>query len=176
MAPTLFDDEVKPGDLIEIFRNSFQHWAIYIGGNEVVHLIPPNADNYSSPFANLAVCLDSTVAEVRRQKIWDVVKSDSYEVNNLMDDEYEPRDRRTIVREACRMVGEHLPYNVVNHNCEHFVTELRYGKSESRQVKTAAAVAGVAAVGVGVAAFAMLGAALFSSLKDEKRRRHYDDD
>ena len=27
----------KPGDLIEIFRWGYKHWAVYIGGQEVVH-------------------------------------------------------------------------------------------------------------------------------------------
>lgn len=30
--------ELKPGDLIEIFRGIFQHWAVYIGDGYVVHL------------------------------------------------------------------------------------------------------------------------------------------
>ncbi|TNN24933.1 Retinoic acid receptor responder protein 3 [Liparis tanakae] len=28
----------SPGDLIEISRGGYQHWAVYIGGDEVVHL------------------------------------------------------------------------------------------------------------------------------------------
>ncbi|XP_053515012.1 phospholipase A and acyltransferase 4 [Artibeus jamaicensis] len=33
--------ERSPGDLIEIFRSGFQHWALYVGGGYVVHLAPP---------------------------------------------------------------------------------------------------------------------------------------
>lgn len=98
-------------------------------------LLNTDADHFSSPFASLVSCLETDVAEVRRQKIWEVVKNDDYKVNNLLDDEYEPRDRRSILKDACRMVGEHLPYSLVNYNCEHFVMELRYGKAESRQVR-----------------------------------------
>ncbi|XP_070776696.1 phospholipase A and acyltransferase 4-like [Enoplosus armatus] len=168
MAPTMFDNGAKPGDLIEICRGSYEHWAVYIGGNEIVHLMPPSED--SSPFGNLLMVVDSSTAQVRRQKIWEVVGSSRFHVNNVLDDEYEPRERRIIVREACRMVGRQLPYSVATYNCEHFVTELRYGKPESRQVTTAAVIGGVAAAGVGIVA---LGAVLFSLLKDDDKKRHH---
>ncbi|XP_044022971.1 phospholipase A and acyltransferase 4-like [Siniperca chuatsi] len=167
MAPTMFDNGAKPGDLIEIFRGTYEHWAVYIGGNEVVHLIPSDD---SGAFGNLLMLVDSRRAQVRRQKIWEVAGSNDFKINNFLDDEYQPRERHIIVREACRMVGEELPYSVATYNCEHFVTELRYGKPESRQVKTAAVIGGVAAAGVGIVA---LGAVLFSLLKDDDERRHH---
>lgn len=77
---------------------------------------------------------DSSKAMVRRQKIWEVVGSNRFHVNNLLDDKYQPRDPSIIVSNAVRMVGQEHPYNVATHNSEHFVTELRYGKRESRQV------------------------------------------
>lgn len=43
------------------------------------------------------------------------------------------------------------------------------------QIKNAATAATVGAVGVGVVALAALGAALFSSVSDDRRRRRYDD-
>lgn len=29
----------QPGDLIEIFRLGYKHWAVYVGGGYVVHLL-----------------------------------------------------------------------------------------------------------------------------------------
>ncbi|XP_042356967.1 phospholipase A and acyltransferase 4-like [Plectropomus leopardus] len=170
MAPTLFEHGAKPGDLIEIFRGTYEHWAIYIGGNEVVHLIPPYDD--MSSFGSLLTLLDSSTAQVRRQKIWEVVGRHHFIINNLLDDEYQPRERHLIVRDACRMVSRVLPYSAITHNCEHFVTELRYGKPESRQVNRAAVIGGAAVAGVGIVA---LGAALFASLlkDDDNERRHH---
>lgn len=78
--------------------------------------------------------LESSDATVRRQRIWEVVGSNRFRVNNLLDDEYQPLDPSTIVGNAVKTVGQERPYNVVTHNSEHFVTELRYGKPESRQV------------------------------------------
>ncbi|XP_059208543.1 phospholipase A and acyltransferase 4-like [Centropristis striata] len=171
MAPTLFEHGAKPGDLIEIFRGTYEHWAIYIGGDEVIHLIPPNDE--SSPF--VLALLDSNKAQVKRQKICEVVLSNRFIINNLLDDKYEPRDPYMIVNDACKMVGRELPYSLTSFNCEHFVTQLRYGKPESRQVKTAAVIGGAAVVGVGLLA---LGAVLFGSLhnKDRRNDRHYYDD
>ncbi|KAK5857789.1 hypothetical protein PBY51_011009 [Eleginops maclovinus] len=170
MAPTLFDQSPKPGDLIEISRGTYEHWAIYIGGNEVVHMIPPMSDD-SSTINHLLMLLDSHKAEVRREKIWKVVGPHSYEINNLLDDQYEPRERHAIVRDACRMVGQELPYSVTSHNCEHFVTELRYGRPESRQVNRAAVIGGAAVLGVGIlAAGAVLLSALFKD--NEEGRTH----
>lgn len=37
----------KLGDLIEIFRFGYRHWAIYVGNGYVVHLAPPSKDGFS---------------------------------------------------------------------------------------------------------------------------------
>lgn len=34
--------EPQPGDLIEIFRPFYRHWAIYVGNGYVIHLAPPS--------------------------------------------------------------------------------------------------------------------------------------
>lgn len=73
-------------------------------------------------------------AIVKREELWDVVGTDHWQINNSLDKKYEPRPVHVIVREARSLVGEELPYCVFRGNCEHFVTELRYGKAESRQV------------------------------------------
>lgn len=74
-------------------------------------------------------------AVVRKEELWDVVGTNQWKINNSLDKEYEPRPVRVIVKEACALVGKELPYCVFRGNCEHFVTELRYGKAESRQVR-----------------------------------------
>ncbi|XP_035023622.2 phospholipase A and acyltransferase 4 [Hippoglossus stenolepis] len=160
----------KPGDLIEIFRDGpYQHWAVYIGENEVVHLVTEGGDSSGSSESL------SSRAEVKREKLTDVVGNHRFKVNNLLDEKYEARDPYVIVKEACAMVGCELQYNVATYNCEHFATDLRYGKAESRQVQTAAVITGVAVAGVALAA---LGAFLFSSLsgKQEKEEEEEEED
>lgn len=73
-------------------------------------------------------------ALVKKEGLWDMVGTDEWKISNSLDDKYEPRSPNVIVREACRLVGQELPYCVFRRNCEHFVNELRYGKAESRQV------------------------------------------
>lgn len=73
-------------------------------------------------------------AMVKKDNLWDVVGNDRWIINNTLDKKYKPRSAGTIVKEACAYVGQELPYSLFRSNCEHFVTELRYGKPESRQV------------------------------------------
>ncbi|KAF1374428.1 hypothetical protein PFLUV_G00228990 [Perca fluviatilis] len=165
--------EAEPGDLIEIFRGMYQHWALYIGGEEVVHFTPPNGD----------IALE-TIGKVKREKIWKVVGNDRFKINNLLDNKYQPRECYIILKEACSMVGLKMPYSIVNSNCEHFVTDQRYGIPESRQVTTAATIGGAVVVGVGIVAMGALVASWLKHYNKEgrreerreprrERRRHY---
>ncbi|XP_060938181.1 phospholipase A and acyltransferase 4-like [Limanda limanda] len=119
----------KPGDLIQIFCLGYQHWAVYIGENEVVHLDTEGGQS-SGSLANSS----SSIGNVKRENLTDMVGKRHQHINNLLDDKYNARDPSIIVKEACAMVGRELQYNVVTYNCEHFATEMRYGKAESRQV------------------------------------------
>ncbi|XP_037342580.2 phospholipase A and acyltransferase 4-like [Pungitius pungitius] len=159
MALSQYCSGAQPGDLIEIFRRAYQHWALYVGDNEVIHLTTPGDSGYRAVTGDL-------VGTVERHKIWEVVHNDRFKVNNQWDYKWEPRDRGVVVREACSMEGERIGYSAVSFNCEHFVTWLRYGKEESRQVQvTTAAVIGGGVVAVGLVALA---AALFGNLlKDD---------
>lgn len=65
----------------------------------------------------------------------EVVQLHPFQVNNFLDGEYRPRPCALIVEEALGMVGEELLYCLYTYNCEHFVTLLRYGRAESRQVR-----------------------------------------
>uniref|UniRef100_A0A3P9I936 Retinoic acid receptor responder 3-like n=1 Tax=Oryzias latipes TaxID=8090 RepID=A0A3P9I936_ORYLA len=156
MAPTLYDVKPEPGDLIEIDRGSYQHWAVYVGDGFVVHMAAP----FETPGARSSSIMSvlTEKAMVKKEELWEVVGTDQWKISNSLDEEYEPRPAPVIVADACMLVGQELPYCVFTGNCEHFVNELRYGKAESRQVrKTGEAVmmAGVAAaVGLGIVALA----------------------
>lgn len=171
MAPTLYDEKPEPGDLIEIFRGSYQHWAVYIGDGFVVHLAPPSEVPGAGSNSMMSVLTEK--AMVKKEELWDVVGTNKWKINNSLDDEYEPRPGHVIVREALSMVGDELSYCVIRGNCEHFVNELRYGKAESRQVRKAGEVvmmAGVAAaVGLGIVALA---GALFGGSKKEDKNKN----
>uniref|UniRef100_A0A8C3XLB3 LRAT domain-containing protein n=1 Tax=Chelydra serpentina TaxID=8475 RepID=A0A8C3XLB3_CHESE len=129
----LYDVELKPGDLIEIFRSCYQHWAIYVGDGKVVHLAPPCEHPMDGVASVLAALSDR--AYVKRDRLEDVVRKDRYR----------------IVRRAQELVGREMPYNLTSHNCEHFVMELRYGVAMSDQVTEAIAMGTVGVMGVAAA-------------------------
>ncbi|KAK9518177.1 hypothetical protein VZT92_023490 [Zoarces viviparus] len=151
MAPTLYDEKPEVGDLIEIFRGSYQHWAVYVGDGFIVHLAPPS--EVPGAGANSMMSVIAEKAIVKKEELWDVVGSNQWKINNSLDKQYQPRPAHVIVRQACEMVGAELPYCVFRGNCEHFANELRYGKAESRQVRKAGetllVAGGVAAVVLG---------------------------
>ena len=71
---------------------------------------------------------------MRKEKLQEVVGNCKWRINNILDDEYEPRSADDIVDEALEQVGKRMEYSVIRENCEHFATKMRYGKAVSWQV------------------------------------------
>uniref|UniRef100_A0A8C5R973 LRAT domain-containing protein n=1 Tax=Leptobrachium leishanense TaxID=445787 RepID=A0A8C5R973_9ANUR len=118
----------KPGDLIEYQRLGYQHWGIYVGDGFVVHLTDQDGfSSISSAFGASAV--------VRKDRMERVAAGCYYKVNNKYDGKRTPLPIRKVVHAALDKVGETLNYSLTSENCEHFVTELRYGESFSDQEK-----------------------------------------
>ncbi|KAM8733726.1 phospholipase A and acyltransferase 4-like [Acanthopagrus schlegelii] len=135
----------EPGDLIEIFRDNFQHWAVYVGDGYVVHVTsPPGAvvpcgDSRSllsvpGAVSNTLMSVSTEKAMVRKQKLREVVGDNTWRINNSLDKENKPRPAHIIVEEALSQVGNEMEYNFIMKNCEHFVNKLRYGRDVSWQV------------------------------------------
>uniref|UniRef100_A0A3B4F6M3 LRAT domain-containing protein n=1 Tax=Pundamilia nyererei TaxID=303518 RepID=A0A3B4F6M3_9CICH len=116
------------GDLIEIFRGSYQHWAVYVGDGSVVHLVVPSKSRFNS----IAVITQRGV--VREENLRAVVGNDQWQINNSLDSTHNPRPADVIVKEARSWVGREITYHSIRRNCEHFATEQRYGVSASQQV------------------------------------------
>ncbi|KAK1150841.1 phospholipase A and acyltransferase 3-like isoform X2 [Acipenser oxyrinchus oxyrinchus] len=152
MAPVLWkdDDEPELGDLIEIFRTGYKHWAVYVGSGYIIHLAPPC--ELSQPCGSSLMSVVCEKAVIRKDLLREVAGGNRYRVNNKLDSKYSPQPVNKIVREAERQVGKEVPYNLATKNCEHFVTELRYGCGESQQVREAVG----AGVGAGVVLFGVL--------------------
>uniref|UniRef100_A0A3P8VA48 Retinoic acid receptor responder 3-like n=1 Tax=Cynoglossus semilaevis TaxID=244447 RepID=A0A3P8VA48_CYNSE len=124
-----------------IERTCYQHWALYIGGGYVVHLAPPSEVANAGAQSLMSVVADRAV--VKKELLKDVVGNSNWRVDNLLDKEYEPRSTCVVIEEAKAWVGRVMRYNVISWNCEHFVTNLRYGKPESRQVGLPVVLAGL---------------------------------
>lgn len=73
-------------------------------------------------------------ALVKRAEFWELVGTDHWQINNTLDNQYEPRPAHVVVKEARALVGSEVPYCIFRGNCEHFATEMRYGEAQSRQV------------------------------------------
>ncbi|GAA6217914.1 HRAS-like suppressor 2 [Lates japonicus] len=151
MASTQSDVKPEPGDLIEIFRSVYQHWAVYIGNGFVVHLLPP----YEG--LDTVVSVLSPKAVVKKDKLMDVVGNDKWMINNTLDKKYKPFPADNIVKAACVLIGMELPYSISRFNCEHFANELRYHKAVSRQVNTAGKKVLVVVAGVAIGLLVNLG-------------------
>nr|XP_039326879.1 phospholipase A and acyltransferase 5 [Saimiri boliviensis boliviensis] len=123
----------RPGDLIEIFRIGYEHWAIYVEDDCVVHLAPPSEEfevgSITSIFSNRAV--------VKYSRLADVLHGCSWKVNNKLDGTYLPLPVDEIIQRTKKMVNKIVQYSLIEGNCEHFVNGLRYGVPRSQQVEHA---------------------------------------
>ncbi|XP_043931697.1 phospholipase A and acyltransferase 2-like [Protopterus annectens] len=157
-------DKPKPGDLIEIFRTGYQHWALYIGNGYIIHLAPPG--EYACAGSSSLMSVFTEKAVVCRDHLEEVAGNDMYRVNNKYDSRSNPLPVYIIIANAKEQIGEELPYSIVSYNCEHFVTSLRYEDKKSDQVTSAFATA--AAVG---GMLALFGVAAYMGMSHKKKRR-----
>ncbi|NWH91896.1 HRSL1 enzyme, partial [Aegithalos caudatus] len=120
----------QPGDLIEIDRPLYQHWALYVGDGYVIHVTDEGASSLSLSSSSIS----ATRAKVKKQLLKTVAQNDKWRVNNKYDRSRTPLPVKEIIRRAEQWIGREVLYDVLSSNCEHFVTELRYGEGVSDQV------------------------------------------
>uniref|UniRef100_A0A8B9XWN5 LRAT domain-containing protein n=1 Tax=Bos mutus grunniens TaxID=30521 RepID=A0A8B9XWN5_BOSMU len=106
-----------PGDLIEIFRPFYRHWAVYAGGGYVTNRVPHPESTGEIAGAGGASIMSAVAdrAIVKKERLCDVVGRDPYRVNNKHDDKYNP------------FLPAKSSSGLTSKNCEHFVNELRHG-------------------------------------------------
>ncbi|XP_057595285.1 phospholipase A and acyltransferase 1 isoform X1 [Hippopotamus amphibius kiboko] len=122
----------QPGDLIEVFRPGYQHWALYLGDGYVINIAPLD-DGVSASFTS-AKSVFSRKALVKMQLLKDVVGNDTYRINNKYDETYPPLPVEEVMQRSEFVIGQEVEYDIFVNNCEHFVTLLRYGEGVSEQV------------------------------------------
>uniref|UniRef100_A0A673VPL2 Phospholipase A and acyltransferase 5 n=1 Tax=Suricata suricatta TaxID=37032 RepID=A0A673VPL2_SURSU len=120
----------RPGDLIEIFRIGYEHWAIYVEDDCVVHLAPPSEEFKAGSIMSVF----SSRALVKYSRLEDVLHGCSWKVNNKLDGTYLPLPVDKIIQRTKKMINKIVQYSLIDGNCEHFVNDLRYGVSRSQQV------------------------------------------
>ncbi|NXD23033.1 HRSL1 enzyme, partial [Spelaeornis formosus] len=122
----------QPGDLIEIDRPLYQHWALYVGDGYVINVTP--VDEGAPSLLVSTTSIFTRKAKVKKQLLKVVVGNDKWRVNNKYDRSRIPLSVDQIIRNAEKWIDREVPYDVLGSNCEHFVTELRYGERVSDQV------------------------------------------
>ncbi|XP_053151297.1 phospholipase A and acyltransferase 3-like isoform X1 [Hemicordylus capensis] len=105
----------KPGDLIEIFRGLYKHWAIYIGGGFVVHVT--SADGIAGVCSSCSPSVPAQKAVVKKELLKDVVGPNRAWVNNVNDTKSNPRAVEEILRDAKNYLGREISYNLIMSNC-----------------------------------------------------------
>ncbi|KAK2869543.1 hypothetical protein Q7C36_001414 [Tachysurus vachellii] len=145
--------EPQPGDLIEIFRPAYQHWALYLGDGYVINLTP--VDESQAAARSSVKSVFTRKAVVRMQLLKDVVGEDTFRVNNKYDSSHTPLPVSEIIEQAQLLIGQEVSYDLLGSNCEHFVTLLRYGKGLSEQATRA--IGAISLVTAAASAFSMLG-------------------
>jgi kelch-like protein 24/35 len=109
------------GDLIEIQRDIYAHWAVYVGDGNVIHLL-------DSPDGK---------AQVVCQKLKEIVEGNVCRVNNLVKAaqrrQLVPKSVDDILKSAYEKLNDVFEYHLINNNCEHFATHCRYGSRFSEQ-------------------------------------------
>ncbi|NWI49793.1 HRSL1 enzyme, partial [Calyptomena viridis] len=122
----------KPGDLIEVKRQFYQHWALYLGDGYVINVTPVDEGAPSLWVSTTSVF--TRKAKVKKQLLKEVVGDDPWCVNNKYDRSRTPLPVEEIIQRAETYINKEVTYFLFGNNCEHFVTMLRYGDGVSDQV------------------------------------------
>ncbi|XP_013781893.1 HRAS-like suppressor 3 [Limulus polyphemus] len=121
------------GDIIEIDRTLFSHWAIYAGDDNVIHVCGMNNEDFPTE-----------TGVIKLEKLIDVAGFSRVRVNNkevpAKERNLTPLTPNQVVARARAFVGKVVEYNLLTSNCEHYVTEWKYGKGWSDQASVALSV------------------------------------
>ncbi|KAM8842174.1 lecithin retinol acyltransferase a [Synchiropus picturatus] len=141
-APLQPQPLLRRGDLLEVPRTLFTHFGIYLGDNQVAHLIPDILPLFTdeqklvrSVITNRRLILGCICkrASVRVDSVEDFAYGSSILINR-QDGERTALKTEEVARRAEKLLGE-VEYSLLWNNCEHFVTFCRYGAAESQQTE-----------------------------------------
>jgi hypothetical protein len=113
------------GDLIEIQRDIYSHWAVYVGDGDIIHLLD----------------FPDGKAQVVCQELKEIAEGYVCRVNNLVKAaqrrQLVPKSVSDILKSAYEKLNDVFDYHLINNNCEHFATHCRYGSRFSEQALAA---------------------------------------
>lgn len=130
--------DLQSGDIIGVKRFLYSHYAVYVGGDTIIHYSGEKGDFIGKKtvrYGTMEEFLDG------KKEFFELVfpeehnkpdKEKRYEIQNTIYKLYSPEE--TVERAKSRL-GEDK-YNLALNNCEHFAIWCKTGISESYQVKT----------------------------------------
>ena len=116
----------EQGDVVEIDRTLYSHWAVYIGDGKVIHVASQH---------NNSTCTESLIVQ---DTLSNVAGSSLVRVNNkevpALQRNLTALHPKMVVENAKRCLLQKVPHNVMSVTAEQFVTSCKYGVGWSDQV------------------------------------------
>ncbi len=116
----------------------YEHWAVYIGGGEIIHYQAPRGSNGLTAKLNSGVKKETLQKYMGRQGERMTVRLGKLDSDDSED--FPALDPEEVVERARSKVGM-KEYNLIRNNCEHFAKWCKYGKEMSDQIEWGAAIA-----------------------------------
>ncbi|XP_068610108.1 phospholipase A and acyltransferase 2-like [Brachionichthys hirsutus] len=127
----------KFGDLIEFaYPIGYSHWAVYDEDGHVFHFAIADEGTLKTNIRNrlqtwLPLCGDLLLGQIKIRRVpigeVNVPKGAHIMISNNRH-AFQPSAPEDMRRRRDALLGEELPYHLLNLNCEHFATFVRYGK------------------------------------------------
>ncbi|XP_059334958.1 phospholipase A and acyltransferase 1-like [Ammospiza nelsoni] len=117
------EDSPNPGDMIEIKRGPYEHWALYVGDGYVIYFTP--VDEEATTLSASSGSILTRKARVQKELL--KVARNDWAVNNKCDGFRTPLPVGEIIWRAECCIGKDVTYDVLGRCSEEFVTNLRYG-------------------------------------------------
>ncbi|XP_003742214.1 HRAS-like suppressor 3 [Galendromus occidentalis] len=127
--------ELSPsvGDLIEIDRTLYAHWALYVGDGRVVHVVGSNEEDIPTDWALVQKSSLAQVAGCSRVRVNNKsVRAKERGMKSL--------DKDAVVQRALEQLDKKVEFNVLMRNAEFYVTQWKYGHGWSDQAAIALSV------------------------------------
>ncbi|XP_076350095.1 phospholipase A and acyltransferase 3-like [Tachypleus tridentatus] len=125
--------KAEPGDIVEIDRTLYAHWAIYVGEGNVIHVCGLNNED---------IATDTAV--VTLAKLSDVAGLSGVRINNkdvpAKERNLKALPPKQVIANAFACLNKSVEYNLLTRSCEHYVTEWKYGEGWSDQASVAVSV------------------------------------
>ncbi|XP_076118806.1 uncharacterized protein LOC143099748 [Alosa pseudoharengus] len=120
------------GDMLVFFRPGYQHWAVYVGKGKITGLENKTTeqDVFQITLLNGDRCVFATLEEAAKPIFF---KASKWAKANYLDGSWLPQSQQSM-KDSINRLHKNCSYDLLEHNCEHVATDIRYGIKNSAQV------------------------------------------